>query len=600
MSRRLVGSFDPRSGGLELTDDVPRSRPDGALCLLDGQLDNASAVRAELIRLGEDPGSSTEELLAAGARCWGQGLLERMRGDFALLVWEARRGRGFLARDQLGVQPLFVHQSGGVLRFASELRDLLTLLPATPAPDRAGVAHWIALSSRPGTETLYAGVQRLGPGELLAFGSSGVRRRRYWEPRFQEPLSLPPELLAERVREALRVAVERRLDPGGETGVLLSGGLDSASIAALGGNRLRACSGTFPGHPEADEGELIAELRRGRDLKGMVAEVRPGGLVASILEHLAEWRAPLLGWGDFWTLPLLRSAAAKGIGTVLGGDGGDELFGPRVYALADELRAGHPRRVLKLARRLPGAGPHVGRREEATMIARLALGGAVPPRPAGRRLPLTTGGAPPWLSRRSAAELIHSDDPDAWKRLQGPRWWAQVAYGISSGIEATGVFEHQRRRAAMAGVEARHPMLDLDLIELCLRQPPEQTLDPRFSRPVLRAAMAGLVPDSVRLRPEKALFESLIVSSLTGPDAGAVRAILTAPDAEIGAYVDQGRMTRALFGGKESLRGDAFRWMWQVWRLLTIELWLRAEAGSIGLLEPINRLSTADVTISER
>lgn len=517
--------------------------------------------------------------------------------DEAGLVWDPERGEGSLARDQLGVRPLFFAEVGGRFFFASELRDLLSLLPSTPGPDRDGVAHWIALSTRPGTGTLYEGVDRLGPGERLRFGPDGVRRERYWEPAFQEPLDLSPGEWAERVREGLRVAVERRLDPERGTGVLLSGGLDSASIAAVGAGSLSACSGTFPEHPQADEAELIAGLRDALGLAGLVAEVRPGGLLASVFDYTATWRAPLLGWGDFWTLPLMRAAAERGIGTMLGGDGGDEVFAPRAYVLADALRRGRPRRVLELARRLPGAGPHVGRRREAAMIASLALAGAMPPRPAGWSLPWADDGAPSYLAPATRRRIRRSDDPDGWKRLDGPRWWAFAAHGLFYGIESTGVFEHQRRRAAMAGLEARHPMLDLDLVELALRQPPEQTLDPRFSRPVLREAMAGLLPDSVRMRPQKALFESLIAAAMRGPDGAAIREILTAPDAEIGAYVNRERMEASLFGTAAVQKEGDFRWMWQVWRLLTAEVWLRSLSSGNALPEPKDGFSGARVAV---
>jgi asparagine synthase (glutamine-hydrolysing) len=564
----LAGSFSPARGLAVTGGTFP---DEGIACRLDGHLDNPE-------ELGGD--------LADGYRRWRAALPGRMRGDFALLVWDAERREGLLARDQLGVRPLFFAEAGERLVFASELRDLLALLPTAPAPDTDGVAHWIALSTRPGTGTLYQGVERLGPGEMLRFGPGGVSRSRYWEPRFREPLELSPGEWAERVREVLRTAVQRRLDPESGTGVLLSGGLDSASIAAVGAGPLSACSGTFPEHPQADEAELIAALREALGLGGLVAEVRPGGLLASVFEHTASWRAPLLGWGDFWTLPLLRAAAERGIGTMLGGDGGDEVFAPRAYVLADALRRGRPRRVLELARRLPGSGPHVGRRREAAMVADLALAGALPPRPSGWGSPWSDDGAPAYLTRSARRRLRRSDDPGAWKRLDGPRWWAFAAHGVANGIESTGVFEHQRRRAAMARLEARHPMLDLDLVELSLRQPPEQTLDPRFSRPVLREAMAGLLPDEVRLRPQKALFESLIVSAMRGPDGAGIREILTAPDAEIGAYVDRERMRASLFGTDAVRKEDEFRWMWQVWRLLTAEVWLRSLGGENGSIEP--------------
>ena len=157
--------------------------------------------------------------------------------------------------------------------------------------------------------------------------------------------------------------------------------------------------------------------------------------------------------------------------------------------------------------------------------------------------------------------------------------------------------EHGRRLAAGAGLEIRHPMLDLDLVELALRQPPEATLDRRFNRPVLRAAMAGLLPDEVRLRPAKARFESLIVSCLTGADGLAVRELLCAPDARVREYVDGERMARSLFGPDATLRADPFRWMWQVWRLLNMELWLRSLTGANSFAEPSFATSAAPARV---
>jgi Asparagine synthase. len=143
----------------------------------------------------------------------------------------------------------------------------------------------------------------------------------------------------------------------------------------------------------------------------------------------------------------------------------------------------------------------------------------------------------------------------------------------------------------------RHPILDLDLVELGLRQPPQATFDRRFSRPVLRASMAGLLPDAVRLRPGKAWFDPLIVDCLVGADGAAVRRILLSPDAELRAYLDQDEMRRALFDTDNRLDSEPFRWMWQVWRLLTAELWLRAQASPAPELGIRPTLSDAQVSL---
>jgi asparagine synthase (glutamine-hydrolysing) len=172
--------------------------------------------------------------------------------------------------------------------------------------------------------------------------------------------------------------------------------------------------------------------------------------------------------------------------------------------------------------------------------------------------------------------------------LDGPRWWADIAYGLTRGIEETGVFEQQRRTAAAAGLDARHPLFDLDLVELGLRLPPLSSYDRYLNRPVLRAATEGLLPDAVRLRPRKVLFDSLLVDCLAGADAEAVRALL-GPGAELGAYVELERVRAELLEAERLRRAQPFRWMWQVWRLCTAECWLREQAepsASIPVLEP--------------
>jgi len=626
VTRWLAGVFDPRGRTdaarlihalapntativdqppLMLAYSGPATSASEPICLLDGHLDNASELLkdlggAEAIGTMSHP----EELLTVAYRRWGRDLLPRLRGDFVLLIWDREREEGLIARDQLGVRPYYLHDADGCLRFASEIRHLLALLPQRPAPDPAGVAHWIALSNRPGSQTLYAGIRRLEPGGMLTLDRSGVHTGRYWAARFEEPMYDQSEAqITARTQEALQLAVRRRIDADGLTGVLMSGGLDSSSVAALCSEQAQggvyACSATFPEHPATDEAELIRALQRELALPAINAEVRPGGLLASALESLAAWEMPLLGWGDFWTLPLMRAAAARGVTTMLDGDGGDQVFGARTYLLADALRAGHPLQTIALAYQLPGAVNRPPRRAVARILRDFGLAGALPYRlHEVLRAPLASRTAPGWLRPQATRDLIDSSDPLAWKHLDGPRWWAYDAYVLTRGIDEVGVFEHQRRRAALAGVEARHPLLDLDLVELGLRQPPRATLDPRFSRPLLRASMAGLLPDAVRLRPEKALFDSLIADCLAGPDGVAVRRLLTDPGVELRAYVDASAVQRALFESDVERRGNPFRWMWQVWRLVTLECWLRYQRGHAeGVLAPGTAASPARLAI---
>jgi asparagine synthase (glutamine-hydrolysing) len=621
VTRHLTGIFDPGARArLPRPPEAPGAQPVTALdlaplqlaftgsapasteplCLLAGFLDNAQALAGSL---GLSPALGAEQLLAAGYRRWGRELLPRLRGDFVLLIWDRERAEGLLARDQLGVRSLFLQEHSGSLSFATEIRDLLPLLPRRPAPDPVGVAHWITMTARPGSETLYTGIRRLDPGCVLLLDRTGVRRERYWALRFSEPLDVPRAELPGHIGEALAVAVARRLDPAGTTGVLMSGGLDSSAVAAVAAahapdGQLAAYAAEFPDHPEVDESQAIGLLRGELRLGGATAKVRAGGLLASALTWIEAWQLPPTTWGEFWARPLMGAAAADGVRVMLSGEGGDELFGCRAYLLADRLRAGRLRDALALTRQLPGAGDRPPRKVVARAVAEFGLRGAIPH---GLHDALRWGFArrrlPGWVRAPIVRELAKADERLAWKRLDGPRWWAHDAHIFTRGVEQFGVFENHRRQAALAGLESRHPLFDLDLLELGLRQPPRATFDPHLTRPLLRASMAGLLPDAVRLQPAKALFNSLLIDTLAGSDRVAIDRLLSGPGTELAAYIDVEQMRHTLLAGGPQAAPDPFRWMYQVWRLVTAECWLRMQGGSAAALAAELGASPAQVTL---
>jgi asparagine synthase (glutamine-hydrolysing) len=559
---------------------IEGAEPTGApLTIFSGVLDNARELAAALGCASTEP----DELVAHGYRRYGRGVVARLQGDFSLLIWDEEHGEGVLARDRIGAGGLYLRRDGPRLWFASELADLLAILPNTPGPDRTSVSHWVALSARPSEHTLYEGISRLEPASILTLTRRRAgRSERYWRPRFREPTTRTVPALALELRAGLERAVESRLSSHGRTAVLMSGGLDSASVAALAARRspqLLACSGVFPAHPQVDESALIVSLRDRLGIDGLTASVQPGGLLASVGEHVTRWRCPPLGWSDFWTLPLLRSAAEAGVTVTLGGDGGDELFGVRAYLLADQLRALHPLSVLSLARSLPGSRA-LSRRQRARVIASLALAGALGSR-AHTTLDRVRGGrrAPSWLTGAARSELHSSDEPHQWKHLDGPRWWAHPAYALTCGIEQAGILEHQRTRAATAGLRARHPLLDPGLLELALSQPPRASFDPELTRPLLREALRGTLPDSIVMRPQKAWFDSLIADCITAEGTATIAALLAGRDSRVREYLRPAAPERALASLSAASGAPRFEAMHLLWRAVGIECWLRSLEG---------------------
>src|SRR5439155_3671814 len=234
-------------GALRVLCHGPAPPPSAVpLCLLEGSIDNVGAIAAEL---GRAQGGAPERVLAEAYERHGAALLGRLRGDFSLLIWDGVRERGLLARDQLGVRSLYLHERpGGVLCFATEICELLVLLPRRPAPDPAGVASWLSARPPPGASTLYGGIRRLAPAAVLRLSPERIEEERYWTPAYAGPQVDSAADSALRVREALAGAVARPMSPA-STAVLMSGGLDSVSVAALAQRAARggvlACSAFF-------------------------------------------------------------------------------------------------------------------------------------------------------------------------------------------------------------------------------------------------------------------------------------------------------------------------------------------------------------------
>jgi asparagine synthase (glutamine-hydrolysing) len=174
--------------------------------------------------------------------------------------------------------------------------------------------------------------------------------------------------------------------------------------------------------------------------------------------------------------------------------------------------------------------------------------------------------------------FMDSDTTTDWKARPGPRWWSHLVERVTRGAAAAAAYDHVRRRAALSGIEALHPLVDVDVIQYMAAVPPELNFDTRFSRPLVREAMAGLLPDPVRLRRGKSSFDAVFHEALTGPDLAVARDLLQPGNALVEAYVDLDVVARDLLDDPPP--PDArLEWSQHLWRLLTAELWLRVRAG---------------------
>lgn len=309
----------------------PLVNEDGRVLLtLNGEIYNHHALRAELAGEHRFATGSDAEVVLHGYEAWGEGVFSRLRGMFAAAIVDLRQDRVVLARDRVGKKPLYFTVRDGAVIWASELRPLMSL--GRPPIDRDALNDYLRFGYVPAPRTLLRGVYKLPAGGLLRVEGGRVAAER-WAPRFgvgprSEVPDRDPAAWGEQVRQALGDAVSARLESEVPLGFLLSGGVDSASVFALGAAALDRPATAFTigfDDAEIDERAAAAEVARRYAADHRVRVVRQdeaddlGAVVARCEEPLAT--DALLP-----TDRVFAAVRAEGITTVLAGEGSDEIF----------------------------------------------------------------------------------------------------------------------------------------------------------------------------------------------------------------------------------------------------------------------------------
>ena len=552
---------------------------DGIGCLLEGHLYRPADLARQL---GQNDASDVE-LIALAYRHYGPSALPRLRGSFSTVLWHTAERHGVLASDLLATRPLFSWRGGGLLLFASELHDLLAVAPTTPGPDLDALTTWLGGGTWPDGGTLYDGVSRLGPGELIELEPASVQTRTYWRPGYAGTMKASRADLVEGLRDELQRSTAKRLSPR-SSGVVLSGGLDSSIVAAMAarskppGATLRTYSTVFPG-ADFDESWKIKKLTSALELDSATFQIEPQGTLWLALQYAKRWQLPLNGAGVLVDLPVTE-AARDGVEVALDGYTGDEVLGFSPYLVADRLSRGRLLAALTLTSRWPLGRP-ARRAEKLWILKNCGLKGAAPyglgQFVRARRDGEATG--PAWLLPPLRRRYLDLEDMWTWKTAgSGPRWWRYLADSLLRGPHRDLRLNYLRHRAAAAGVTNESPLYDADVIEYCLRLPPELAFDSRVDRPLAREAVQGIVPDEVRLHGEKAVFSSFCFDALTGADSRGIERLITSRDAELGAYLDMEWVRKQWYAGRPGPGYSSTHWGTAMWRFAAGEVWLRSQA----------------------
>ena len=544
-----------------------------------GEIFNYVELRSELVARGHVFRSASDtEVLAAGWLEWGEGLFARLNGMWSLALWDGRARTLVVSRDRLGVKPFYYRFDGTEFAFASEPAGLLALGAAAPAP--RAIARLIAAGRVDvGEDTFFEGIHSLPAAHHARIDGAGVHCTRFWD----LPVTAGGSVTvgsavtagsAEALHDLLTDAVRLRLRSDVPVGTCLSGGIDSSAIVALGtrllGAPLDAYSVAYEEGAAFDERPHMRALVAATGARHHLTVPRGDDLRAE-LDRVARIQGePTAGPGVYSQWHVMRVAGENAAKVLLDGQGADELFAGYFafyfpLRLRDLIAAGEIAPAAELARAAVARGH--SRLEVAARAAEPWIPAALFRR--GREWL----GAGDWarVMTPELARVARAAWPEPGPARRGDELTARQAADVRS-LLLPSLLRYEDRNSMAFSIEARVPFLDYRVVEFAFRLPAAAKLAGGVTKRVLRDAMRGVVPDSILARTDKRGFEAPVVRWLAARHAGWLREMLVG-----GRAVERGFVVRRAVAGlvDELLarpRGPGH----EVWRLLSLELWLRA------------------------
>lgn len=551
--------------------DQPIASEDGSCVVVqNGEIYNYPELRVELERAGHRFRTHCDtEAIVHLYEEHGVGFAERLRGMFAIAVWDTSRRRLVLARDRYGIKPLYYRRSADELRFASEVRSL-----PRGEVDLDALEAFLAFNSIPAPYSIFRDVRKLPAGHVLVWEESGsVTIERY-----ARPGPLPADELREgdeaelaaELRARLRDSVRAHLLADVPVGVLLSGGVDSAALAALAAQETAEPVHTFTigfeerSFDERADARRVAE-RYGTNHHELLVRPDPEQLLQALAEAFDE------PFADSSALPtyLVSQLAAEHVKVALSGEGGDELFGG-YYTYAADLLADRFAPAARLARPFVEALPASGKRASLGYRAKRFVRAAHLP-PLERH-----HGWKEIFSADVRAELTgrrHGFDPvdvyrDRYRETEGADGLARLQ-DVDFGIYLVDDLLVKTDRSSMAhSLEARVPFLDPAVTNLAFALPARHKVRGLSKKVLLRKAVEPLLPKEIA-HGRKRGFSIPAAAWLRGELAPFARETLSASTLERQGFFGPAAVGSVL---DEHIAGK-HDWSRQLWGLLAFTLW---------------------------
>ncbi len=328
---RRIGLVHRRLAIIDLSDAAqqPMIAPGPTVISYNGEIYNYLELRNELASGWRFRSNSDTETILAAHDKYGIECLSHLRGMFAFAIWDERRQSLLCARDRFGIKPFYYAIVGNLLVFASEAKALLPFLPAIDTDPQA-LGEYLTFQYTIGEATLFKGVKQLLPGHALAVENGNVRVWRYWDVRHEIDYDHSATYFERRLVELLDDTVDVHLRSDVPVGAYVSGGIDSSLIAILAGKTQMGSGDCFhgrfteyPGYDESGFAQIAVDKAEGRLHTIDITAQHFKDHIADVLYHLDF---PVAGPGSFPQF-MVSQLAAQHLKVVLGGQGGDEIFG---------------------------------------------------------------------------------------------------------------------------------------------------------------------------------------------------------------------------------------------------------------------------------
>jgi len=492
----------------------PITNEDGSVVVVfNGEIYNyrelAEGLRARGHRLATN--SDTEVIVhlyeELGPEC-----VHQFRGMFAFAIWDKRAKRLYIARDRLGIKPLYYTQVGETLVFGSEIKSLLQFPGVTAEPDLAAISNYISLKYVPAPQTMFAGIRSLPPGHTLTCDGNGMRIAQYWDVSFEgenDPRCSEEEY-ADRLHELLRESVRLRLRSDVPFGAFLSGGVDSSIIVALMSEMLDEPVKTFSVGFErtqrrSDELPYARQVAEQFGTQHHEVFMRPDefvGLAEKVVWHLDQ---PIADQATMATYVVSR-LAAQHVKMVLTGEGGDELFagyarypGERMSPLFHYLPGPVKWALMGLANRIPQLErPKIALRALCQRNEAQRMVHWFPLFTNDMRAELTRGEVPQF-SNESAAAVFAA----CLKRTDARRTLNRMLY-VDTKLWLADFLLLRGDKLTMANsLEGRVPLLDHKLVEFAASLPPRMKLKGMMRKYLLKKVARRYLPNTIVDRPKE-------------------------------------------------------------------------------------------------